>query len=61
MIEATINPVVRKAVIEAHLQRSLAAWRMIDALRAWPARLRAKHEKRAAPQDGPSYPAGFAA
>jgi len=56
MIEATTLPVLRKAAHEAHAQRSLAAWRMIGAIRALSIRCLAQQAKRAAPQDGPSDP-----
>lgn len=38
MIEATTLPALRKAAQEAHAQRSMAAWQMIGAIRALPAR-----------------------
>jgi hypothetical protein len=61
MIEATTNPTLRHVANAAHIQRSQVAWRMIGALGAWPARILAWNEKRAAPQDGPSMTAGCAA
>lgn len=53
MIEATTDPVLRAAALEAHRARSRLAWRMIATLRRLPARLRSAHEKGAARQDGP--------
>jgi hypothetical protein len=61
MIEATTNPALRHVADEAHIQRSLIAWRMIYALRARPARILARKEERAAQQDGPSILTGCAA
>ena len=61
MIEATTNPALRHVATEAHIQRSLVAWRMIGALGVWPARVLAWNEERAAQQDGPSISAGCAA
>ncbi|MEZ5720587.1 MAG: hypothetical protein R3D59_02160 [Paracoccaceae bacterium] len=61
MIEATTDPALRAAALEAHRARSLLAWRMIAALRALPLRLVSGHEKRAARRDGPCVSAAVSA
>lgn len=48
-----LHPDVRQIEAEAHVQRSLLAWRAIHAVGRWPARLFAGHEKGAALTDGP--------
>lgn len=61
MIETTTNPALRQIAETAHRERSLAAWRMIDAMRHPFAHRAARHEKRAARPDRPFHTVGLAA
>ena len=54
MIETTTNPTLRAIADQAHHQRSLAPWRMIEAIRSLPALLLAGHAEGAAPKSGPA-------
>lgn len=61
MIEATTIPALRQLTETAHRERSLAAWRMIDALRRPLAHRVARHEKGAARPDRPFHAVSQAA